>query len=152
MIYDSEQIKGIIPHRDPILLVDAVHRLEREKSIIASRKLTADQLVFNGHFPGNPIYPGVYMIEGMAQTAAILLFDSFYSDVPIEERPTGFFSSVEDVRFKKMVTIGDELRYEVSLTKHKSAFYWFEGKTVNCSSEDVVASGNFSVAIVPKKS
>ena len=76
ILMDSDTIKTIIPHRFPLLLVDNVHELILEKKIIASRTLSKDDPVFQGHFPGKPVYPGVYYIEGIAQAAAILIFKS----------------------------------------------------------------------------
>ena len=148
IIYNTEQIKKILPHRHPFLLVENVHELEKSNFILASRNLTLDEQVFQGHFPGNPIYPGVYTIEGMAQCGAILMYLTFYSNE--EKPPLGYFSSIENVRFKKSATVGDKIYYDVKLVKHKSSFYWFEGNVFK-GEKELIASAEFSLAVVSKK-
>jgi len=74
--YDINAIKKILPHRYPILLVDRVTELKIDESIVAYKNITASEPIFEGHFPDKPIYPGVYMIEGMAQAGAVLAFES----------------------------------------------------------------------------
>lgn len=102
---DIEEIKKILPHRDPILLVDRV--IEKgEDYIIAEKKIEIDNPVFKGHFPDYPIYPGVYIIEGMAQAAGLMLLKG--NEIPL-------FLGIDSARFKAEVRPDCVLRYEIKL-------------------------------------
>jgi len=106
-----EDIMRILPHRFPILLVDKV--IERdEKKIVAIKNVTISEIFFLGHFPEYPIYPGVLIIEGMAQTAGLLLLKPDQKAVPL-------FLGIDSARFKSPVRPGDVLRYEVEIIESK---------------------------------
>jgi 3-hydroxyacyl-[acyl-carrier-protein] dehydratase len=106
-----EDIMRILPHRFPILLVDKV--IERdEKKIVAIKNVTISEIFFLGHFPEYPIYPGVLIIEGMAQTAGLLLLKPDQKAVPL-------FLGIDSARFKSPVRPGDVLRYEVEIVESK---------------------------------
>jgi 3-hydroxyacyl-[acyl-carrier-protein] dehydratase len=106
-----EDIMRILPHRFPILLVDKV--IERdEKKIVAIKNVTISEIFFLGHFPEYPIYPGVLIIEGMAQTAGLLLLKPDQKAVPL-------FLGIDSARFKSPVRPGDVLRYEVEVVESK---------------------------------
>jgi 3-hydroxyacyl-[acyl-carrier-protein] dehydratase len=106
-----EDIMRILPHRFPILLVDKV--IERdEKKIVAIKNVTISEIFFLGHFPEYPIYPGVLIIEGMAQTAGLLLLKPDQKAVPL-------FLGIDSARFKSPVRPGDVLRYEVETVESK---------------------------------
>jgi 3-hydroxyacyl-[acyl-carrier-protein] dehydratase len=106
-----EDIMRILPHRFPILLVDKV--IERdEKKIVAIKNVTISEIFFLGHFPEYPIYPGVLIIEGMAQTAGLLLLKPDQKAVPL-------FLGIDSARFKSPVRPGDVLRYEVEIVENK---------------------------------
>lgn len=109
---DSEQIKQIIPHREPFLFVDRVVSLEPGKGAVGYKKLTGDEYFFAGHFPGMPVMPGVLILEALAQTGAvaILSMDQFRGKV-------GYFAEINKARFKRKVFPGDELRLEVRIDK-----------------------------------
>jgi beta-hydroxyacyl-ACP dehydratase FabZ len=128
---DQKAIEYYLPHRFPFLLIDAVHELHGLERIVASRKLTGDEPIFAGHFPNNPVYPGVYLIESVAQTGGILTL-KLSEAVGITPLPLGFLSSVESCRFRRPCRPGDELIFDVTLTKTRSPFFWLTGKvTVN---------------------
>lgn len=113
MDLESKDIEKILPHRYPFLLVDRVIDFEENSTIIKGIKnITSNEPQFTGHFPGNPIMPGVLMIEALAQLGAIALLsrDEFKGKTP-------FLAGVENCRFKKPVTPGDQLRLEVELVK-----------------------------------
>ena len=102
MTLDRAQIEAILPHRDPFLLLDEVVELEPGARVVARKRVTADDCA--GHFPGNPIMPGVKMIEALAQAGAVAVL--------AEERNRGklaLFAGIDDVRFKRVVRPGDEL-------------------------------------------
>ncbi|ABR31430.1 hydroxymyristoyl-ACP dehydratase [Thermosipho melanesiensis] len=115
---NKNEIMKILPHRDPILLVDRVI-LKEENKIIAEKDITTDLKVLKGHFPNYPIYPGVYIIEGMAQAAGIML---------LKENETPLFLGIDNARFKKEVRPDCVLRYEVFVKEVKASVVFVEGK------------------------
>lgn len=112
MVLDITEIQKIIPHRYPMLLIDRVEELEAGKRAVAIRNVTAHEQVFNGHFPGNPVLPGVLIVEAMAQTGAVALLsmDEF-------KGKTAYFGGIKEAKFRKVVRPGDTLRIEVTLEK-----------------------------------
>jgi 3-hydroxyacyl-[acyl-carrier-protein] dehydratase len=112
------EIQSIIPHRYPMLLIDRVVELEPLKKIVAIKNVTMNEQVFQGHFPAAPVYPGICIIEAMAQAGAVLLF----REVPDRESKLLYFTGIEEARFRKPVHPGDQLRLEVSVIKYKLGF------------------------------
>ncbi|WEV37152.1 3-hydroxyacyl-ACP dehydratase FabZ [Lactobacillus sp. ESL0677] len=109
---DITQIQKIIPHRYPMLLVDRVLDYQAGKYAIACKNLTMNEAFFQGHFPGNPVMPGVLIVEALAQTGAIALLT-----LPEFKGKTAYFGGIKKARFRKMVIPGDSLRLEVELDK-----------------------------------
>ncbi len=112
MMLTKTQIKDVIPHREPFLLIDEVEAIEPGKSIRAKTHVDADASYFKGHFPDFPVMPGVLIVEALAQAGAVLLLR--------EERFKGrkvLFAGLDDCRFKRMVKPGDTLTLHVELTK-----------------------------------
>ncbi|MBY7144700.1 3-hydroxyacyl-ACP dehydratase FabZ [Virgibacillus sp. NKC19-3] len=111
---DSEQIKELIPHRYPFLLVDKVTEMEEGKRVAGIKNVTANEPFFQGHFPGYAIMPGVLIVEAMAQVGAIAVLG-------IEENKgkLGFLAGVDKCRFKRQVKPGDQLKLEVEITRLK---------------------------------
>jgi 3-hydroxyacyl-[acyl-carrier-protein] dehydratase len=119
---DVNEIKNYIPHRYPFLLVDRVVEVEKSKSVVGVKNVSANEYFFEGHFPGNPIMPGVLIIEALAQTAGIL------TNVSAEKKFKGvYFMSIEKAKFRKPVVPGDQLRLEVELVKQRSTVLKFTG-------------------------
>lgn len=114
MTLNQEQIKGIIPQRTPLLLVDEVTALIPNESIEARFYVSPDLPVFVGHFPGQPVLPGVYSVESLAQTADILLLsmDKYRGKTP-------FFIRIEDAKFKRKVLPGMQMRMTVRISKEE---------------------------------
>lgn len=112
MVLDITEIQKIIPHRYPMLLIDRVDELEPGQRAVAIRNVTAHEQVFNGHFPGNPVLPGVLIVEAMAQTGAVALLsmDEF-------KGKTAYFGGIKQAKFRKVVRPGDTLKIEVVLEK-----------------------------------
>jgi 3-hydroxyacyl-[acyl-carrier-protein] dehydratase len=115
---DITEIQSIIPHRYPMLLIDRVLDLEPLKRIVAIKNVTMNEQVFQGHFPGAPVFPGVWIIEAMAQAGAVLLF----REVPDRESKLLYFTGIEEAKFRKPVRPGDQLRLEVTVLKYKMGF------------------------------
>lgn len=115
---NKEEIKKILPHRDPILLVDRV--IEKgDNYIIAEKDIASDNPVFKGHFPNYPIYPGVYIIEGMAQASGLMLLKG--NEIPL-------FLGIDNARFKAEVKPDCVLRYEIKLKENKRNIVFVEAK------------------------
>lgn len=112
---DINQIKQYLPHRYPMLLVDRVLTWESGKSITAIKNVTANEEFFNGHFPNKPVMPGVLMVEAMAQTAAILSFLTM-GQKP-DENTLVYFAGIDNVRFKRPVGPGDQLKMDVEILR-----------------------------------
>ena len=108
-IMDITQIMQHLPHRYPFLLVDRVLELEPGKRIAAMKNVTINEPFFPGHFPHYPVMPGVLIIEAMAQAAAILSFKSPWTSAP-DSYSVCYFAGIDDARFKRPVTPGDQLR------------------------------------------
>jgi len=126
--YDINAIKKILPHRYPILLVDRVTELTVNASIVAYKNITASEPVFEGHFPDQPIYPGVYIIEGMAQAGGILAFESHAKENINMRGKIVYFMSIDKAKFRVPVTPGDRLEYRVEVTKKRGQIWQFVGK------------------------
>ncbi|MEN3008013.1 3-hydroxyacyl-ACP dehydratase FabZ [Pseudothermotoga sp.] len=116
------EILRILPHRFPILLVDKVIEKD-EKRIVAVKNITVSEIFFLGHFPNYPIYPGVMIIEGMAQTAGLLLLKP-------EEKLIPLFLGIDNARFKSPVQPGDVLRYEIEIIEKKLSVVKVKAKAV----------------------
>lgn len=130
-LMDNLQVRKLLPHRYPFLLVDKVIEIEADKRITAIKNVTANEPFFNGHFPGAPIMPGVLMIEAMAQTSGLLVLNGF-GVTERDENEMFFLAGVDEARFKRMVVPGDQLQLEVELVKHRLHLWKFKGTaTVN---------------------
>ena len=118
MLMDIKEIQSIIPHRYPMLLIDRIVELEPLKRIVAIKNITINEEVFQGHFPGAPVFPGVMIIEAMAQTGAVLLF----REIPNREEKLLYFTGIEEARFRRPVLPGDQLRLEATVLKYKMGY------------------------------
>ena len=121
-------IDGILkalPHRHPFLMVDRIVDIVANESATGVKCVTASEPHFQGHFPEQPIMPGVLIIEAMAQTAAVLVIESMKID---PEGKLVYFMSINEARFRRPVVPGDLLRLEVSKVRHRDKVWKFEGK------------------------
>jgi 3-hydroxyacyl-[acyl-carrier-protein] dehydratase len=146
--YDINAIKKILPHRYPILLVDRVTELNVNKSIIAYKNITASEPVFEGHFPDQPIYPGVYMIEGMAQTGGILAFESSTKENINMNGKIVYFMSIDKAKFRVPVTPGDRLEYRIIVMRRRGNIWQFEAKAY--VDEKLVAEAELKAMVADK--
>lgn len=123
---DVNEIREYLPHRYPFLLVDRVVELIEGESIIAYKNITVNEEVFNGHFPQSPVFPGVMIIEAMAQASGILGFKTMNKKP--QDGSIYLFAGVDDVRFKRQVIPGDRLQLESRVISEKRGIWKFECK------------------------
>lgn len=121
---DIEEIRKLLPHRYPFLLVDRVIELEEER-IVTIKNVTINEEFFNGHFPGKPIMPGVLQVEAMAQSGCLMLMKNKVDD---PENSLLVFTGIQSAKFRKQVVPGDQLKMEVKLTGMRRNFATMEGK------------------------
>jgi 3-hydroxyacyl-[acyl-carrier-protein] dehydratase len=143
---EIKEIMAILPHAYPFLLVDRIVEIEPGKRVVGIKNVTYNEPFFPGHFPGRPIMPGVLIIEAMAQTAGVLIFNS----LPQEDRKKAvFFLGIDNVRFRKPVIPGDQLRMELEITRHRQSIWGVKGKAL--VDGKVVAEGDLMAMIGEEK-
>ena len=113
---NKEELKKILPHREPMLLVEEAEKVDENKAI-GKYKVKGDEWFLQGHFPGNPVVPGVVLCEMMAQACCVILSDKASGATP-------YFTGLNNVKFKNKVLPGDELVTECEITKFKHPFYF----------------------------
>jgi 3-hydroxyacyl-[acyl-carrier-protein] dehydratase len=113
---DIGEIMALLPHRYPFLLIDRVLEMERKQRIVAIKNVTMNEPHFQGHFPDYPIMPGVLMVEAIAQTGGALLL----TEIPDRDQKLMVFTGIEEARFRRPVTPGDQLRIEVTVLQWRS--------------------------------
>ncbi len=146
---DVVEIQKILPHRYPFLLVDRVTEVVNGESIEAYKNVSISEPVFEGHFPGHPIYPGVMIIEGMAQAGGILAFQSMSAeDQAATENKVVYFMSIDKCKFRNPVRPGDRLVYKLTVVKHKGPIWVLEGKAY--VDDKMVAEAELKAMIVDK--
>ncbi len=124
-----DKIMNILPHRYPMLLVDRVLEINTHKNINAYKNVTINEQVFLGHFPKEPIYPGVMIIEGMAQAGGILAFVSTWGlDFEASQDKIVYFMTIDNVKFRIPVRPGDCLMYKMEVMKQRSNVWQLQGK------------------------
>ena len=124
MILDINAIQASLPHRYPFLLVDVIEEMDRKKHIVGIKNVTINEHFFQGHFPGNPIMPGVLIIESMAQTGGVLLLQ----EVEDRENKLLYFVAIDGARFRRPVVPGDQLRIEVDVIAWRGTFCKLKGR------------------------
>ena len=149
MIMDVMEIQQILPHRYPFLLVDRVTALTKGESINSFKNVSISEPVFQGHFPDHPIYPGVMIIEGMAQAGGVLAFKSMDNTSQEEiENKVVYFMSIDKAKFRAPVTPGDKLIYKISVIKNKGPVWQLDAKAY--VDDKLVAQAELKAMIVDK--
>lgn len=139
---DSKEIQAIIPHRYPFLLVDSIEALEEGKRAVGIKNVSVNEPFFQGHFPGYPVMPGVLIMEALAQVGAVVLLK-----MPEYAGHIALYAGLDEVRFKRQVVPGDQLRLEVELLKMKHGIGVAEGKAY--VGEELAARGIMKFAVGP---
>jgi 3-hydroxyacyl-[acyl-carrier-protein] dehydratase len=124
---DIAAILKALPHRYPFLMVDRIISMRGNESAIGIKNVTINEPQFLGHFPGNPVFPGVLMIEGMAQTAGALCILSLVEET---SAPKVYFLTIDKAKFRKPVLPGDTIEYHMSKIARKRNMWWFRGKAI----------------------
>jgi 3-hydroxyacyl-[acyl-carrier-protein] dehydratase len=131
---EAKEIMSILPHAFPFLLVDRILEVEPGKRIVGIKNVTYNEPFFPGHFPGQPIMPGVLIVEAMAQTAGILVFKTIPEDdqekINKHQKKPVFFLGIDNARFRKPVIPGDQLRFELEVTRQRQSIWGFKGKAL----------------------
>lgn len=141
---DIQDIKRMIPHRYPFLLIDRVREIDLNKSAVGIKNVTFNEPHFQGHFPAQPIMPGVTIVEAMAQTAAVLVvmtLDMVDNDMLV------YFLSIDNCKFRRPVTPGDQLELNVRVVRGRGKLWRFRGEGL--VDGKVVAEAEFNAMMVP---
>jgi 3-hydroxyacyl-[acyl-carrier-protein] dehydratase len=136
----TKEIMEIIPHRYPFLLVDQILELEPGKRAVGIKNVTANEPQFTGHFPGNPIFPGVLTVEALAQVGAVAMLC-----LPENKGKLAVFAGIDEVRFKRQVVPGDTLRLEVEIITMRRGIG--KGNAAAYIGDQVVCSGVLTFAL-----
>jgi 3-hydroxyacyl-[acyl-carrier-protein] dehydratase len=142
---NKEEIKDIIPQREPFLMIDEVEDFVPGESCIAYKYVDENEYYFKGHFPGNPIMPGVLMVEALAQTGAVAILS-------MEENKgkNALFGGIDKLKFKKMVVPGDKVKLEVRIIKRKGPIG--VGEALASVDGKVAVKGELTFAVVQNNS
>ena len=141
---DILQVLDYLPHRYPFLLVDKIVDIDGDKSCIGIKNVTYNEPQFTGHFPSRPIFPGVFLIEGMAQTAgAICVASKLAENLRIKEV---YFMTIDKAKFRKPVVPGDVVEYHMTKTANRRNMWWYHGEAK--VDGQVVAEADISAMLV----
>ena len=147
---DINEILSILPHRFPFLLIDRVEELSIGESIKAYKNVTYNEQIFQGHFPGHPIYPGVMSIEGLAQAGGVLAFKSMEKDgVDLSDKVV-YFMSIDNAKFRSPVRPGDKLEYRISVIKHRGRIWVLKGEAYINDGATLAAQAELQAMIMDK--
>ena len=121
---DINEIMRALPHRYPFLMIDRIREIKGDESCIGIKNVTINEPHFQGHFPENPVFPGVLMIEGMAQTAGVLCIAATSSRQP----KSVFFLTIDKAKFRKPVLPGDTIEYHMTRIARRKNMWWYRGE------------------------
>lgn len=141
---DIKEIQKFLPHRYPFLLVDRITEMNPGVKAVGIKNITINELFFQGHFPGQPIMPGVLIIEAMAQVAGVLAFHSGATP-----GKSVYFMSIEKAKFRRPVVPGDQIKLEVNILQHRGNVWKFSGNAI--VDEKVSAEAEFTAMVIDKE-
>lgn len=139
MLYDSNEIQKIIPHRYPFLLVDRIEEITGNQ-IVGTKCVTANEMQFLGHFPNKHMMPGVLMLEALAQTVAVMLLAK-----PENQGKIGMFAGIDKARFKRQVIPGDTLKLSCEVIKARMGIAWV--KAVATVDDEIAVTAEMMFAV-----
>ncbi len=141
--FDIHQVKNLIPHRYPFLMIDGMKDVVLGKSAVGIKNVSVNEPHFEGHFPDKPIMPGVLIVEAMAQTASAMVVETLQIQ---NDDPLVYFMSMDRTKFRKLVQPGDQLELHVSVLRHRGKVwkFWGEGKV----NGEIVAETEFTAMII----
>lgn len=119
-----QEILSALPHRYPFLMIDRVTDMQGDDRGIGIKNVTINEPYFQGHFPGNPVFPGVLIIEGMAQTAGVLCIATMYKTQP----KSVFFMTIDKAKFRRPVCPGDTIEYHMKKIRRRGNMWWYRGE------------------------
>ena len=143
---DVQGIMDVLPHRYPFLFVDRIIEFEEGKRIVGIKNVTFNEPFFQGHFPGEPVMPGVLIIEALGQTAGVLAFRAMGEEA---EGKGVYLMSINRVKFRRPVIPGDQLRLELDVVKHRGMIWAFHGKAL--VEDQVAAEAEIMATIMDKE-
>ena len=123
---DIQQVLELLPHRYPFLLIDRIIEIDRDESCVGIKNVTVNEPQFTGHFPGAPVFPGVLLIEAMAQTAGAICCRHVRAD-DVKTKQV-FFTTIDKCKFRKPVVPGDRVRFHMRKTNRRRNMWWFRGE------------------------
>ncbi len=141
-----DEIKDLIPHREPFLFVDSVLEIEEGKKITAEKLFTPEEFFLRGHFPGNPIVPGVIITEAMAQVGGVLFNYSFRDEMEKEGFDNAYLMGLDRCRFRTPVVPGDRVLFEVEIVRRRARVMFFSARASVDGKE--VAKAEISACLV----
>jgi 3-hydroxyacyl-[acyl-carrier-protein] dehydratase len=144
MQMDINEIQKFLPHRYPFLLVDRVVEMERLKRIVAIKNVTINESFFQGHFPGQPVMPGVLILESMAQAGGLLLLQ----EIKDRDNKLLYLASMNNVKFRRPIVPGDQMRVEVNIVTWKGDLCKIEAKAL--VDDKVCAEANLMCVMVDR--
>jgi 3-hydroxyacyl-[acyl-carrier-protein] dehydratase len=140
---DIKAIQNLLPHRYPFLMVDRIVEMEPNVRAVGIKNVTVNEPFFQGHFPGNPIMPGVLIVEAMAQVAGVLAFNSGMQGSSV------YFMSIEKAKFRKPIVPGDQVKLEINVLQQRGNVWKFSGTaTVD---DKIVAESEFTAMLIKKE-
>lgn len=140
---DIMGIQKMIPHRYPFLMVDRIVEMEPNVRAVGIKNVTINEPFFQGHFPGNPIMPGVLIVEAMAQVAGVLAFSSGTQGSSV------YFMSIEKAKFRKPVVPGDQIKLEIKVLQQRGNVWRFSGLAL--VDDKVVSESEFTAMLMTKE-
>jgi UDP-3-O-[3-hydroxymyristoyl] N-acetylglucosamine deacetylase/3-hydroxyacyl-[acyl-carrier-protein] dehydratase len=143
-VFDSPAIEKLLPHRYPMLLVDRILELTPAERVVGVKNVTRNEPFFNGHFPGHPVMPGVLIIEAMGQTGGVLLLNS----VENPESKVVYFTGLDNVKFRRTVIPGDQVRFTVEMKLFRRGICKMQGEAR--VDGVLVAEAEMTAAVVDK--